>query len=281
MDDHLDKQFELAKRFYNLHLGPKLLILANVWDVGSAVIFERAGFAALGTTSAGIAYSLGYPDGERINLDDILDFERKIVNKVHIPLSVDIETGYGKTIDDVVATVKRVIGASAVGINLEDGQATDSLSLIDLREQCHRIEAIARLKTDFGVPFVINARTDAVWLEIGDHQAQMETAIRRANAYLEAGADCVFVPGALEPQSIKTLVQRIDGPLNVILTPNCPSVADLESLGVARLSLGSAPVRAVLGLTQRLALEIMEGGNLMGIFEHAIPYQSANELFGQ
>lgn len=275
-----ERQIALAEGFRDLHTAPDLLVLPNAWDAGSAVIFEKEGFSAVGTTSAGIAYSLGYPDGEQVRLGDLLEVEQRILRRLSVPLSVDVETGYGAEVTQVVNTVTQVVELGAVGINLEDGSSGVPPSLLDLTEQCEKIRALRRLKENLGIPFVINARTDVFWLQIGESKSRMAKSIERADAFLEAGADCIFVPGRLEPSLIRKLTAAISGPLNIIATPDCPSVAELEGLGVARLSLGSSPVRAALGITQKIARELKRRGTYTSMYETTIPYKQANLLFG-
>jgi 2-methylisocitrate lyase-like PEP mutase family enzyme len=255
------------------------LVLPNAWDAGSAVIFEKEGFEAIGTTSAGIAYSLGYPDGENITLPDLLEAAQKIIRRITVPLTVDIEMGYGADISQVLNTVQSVIEEGAVGINIEDGVNGEYPHLFDCQEQCRKVEEIKRLKAVSGVPFVINARTDVYWLSIGEPERRLHEAIERGNAYLEAGADCVFVPGRMGREVIGDLAKEIKGPLNIIATPLCPNVAELEALGVSRLSIGSGAVRASLGITRRIARELKAQGSLTSMIEAAISYGEANKLF--
>lgn len=274
-----EQQIHLAHRFQALHQTPKLLCLPNAWDAGSAVIFEKEGFEAIGTTSAGIAYSLGYPDGEQMTVADLLEVEHKIIRRITIPLTVDIETGYGGNLSEILNTVQSVIEGGAVGINIEDGLSGDSPALFDCREQCQKISEIKRLQAITGIPFVINARTDVYWLSLGEPERRLNTAIKRANAYLEAGADCAFVPGLMTAELISELVKEIKGPVNIIATPVCPPVSELEALGVSRLSIGSGAARAALGITQRIARELKQPGSFTSLAEIAIRYDAANNLF--
>lgn len=268
-------QVRLAKRFHDLHRAPDLLVLPNAWDAGSAVMFERAGFPAVGTTSAGIAYSLGYPDGQRLSFDELLAAQAAIARRLTVPLTVDVEAGYGSSPEEVAANVELVIAAGAVGVNVEDGRDG---ALADVALQVEVIAAVGELKARTGVPFVINARTDSYWLGLGDEASQLEESVRRGNAYLEAGADCVFVPGGFGSDVIATLVAEIDGPLNVIASPACPSPRELQELGVARLSTGSAPVRAALGLVRDIA-RALRGGDLAWVRDVTLSYGEANALF--
>lgn len=272
------RQYKRAEHFRHLHHSDKLLVLPNAWDAGSAVIFEKAGFQAIGTSSAGIAYSLGYPDGEQISFADILECSKPILKRISIPLSVDIEAGYDSTLGGIVTNAKHVIELGAVGINLEDGVLGSKQHLTDLDVQTERIKAIASLKKELGIPFVINARTDVYWLSIGKEKDRLKLAIERAQAYAEAGADCIFVPASFDRESIQTLVREVPAPVNLIAALNGLSLEELESFGIARLSLGSSPVRASLGLTQGIAAELKQG-SFESMMRNAMPYQAANELF--
>jgi len=267
-----------ARRFQELHRGPKLLIVINSWDAASARVFEEAGAQAVGTCSAGIAFSHGYPDNERIPRDVILDATREIVNAVDVPVTADILTGLGSTLDEVVATVEEVIAMGAVGINVEDG-TDEGPRLFELDRQVEKIAAIAKAVKGSGIPIVVNARTDSYWLKIGDPTAQLRTSIERANRYREAGADCLFVPAVTDKVAIKALVQEIQGPINVLTVPGCPPIPELEQLGVRRVSEGSGPMRATMGLARRIAQELLATGTYKSFHEGAVPYPEANKLF--
>lgn len=268
----------LAQHFRLLHTAPELLVLPNAWDAGSAVIFERAGFNAIGTTSAGISYSLGLPDGQRVALADLLWVQTHIINRISIPLSVDLEAGYGQTPEQVVTSVAQVISGGAVGINLEDGLAVTAPRLIDAELQCEVLKAVSEYRDASGIPFVINARTDSFWLGLGQPEQQLAFSIERGNAYLQAGADCVFVPGNLPHGTIDALVRELDGPLNVIAAPACPQPAELAELGVARLSVGSGPARAALETVRQIAADL-RSGSLAGLAGIQLTYDDANRLF--
>jgi len=267
-----------ARRFQELHRGPKILVVVNSWDAASARVFEDAGAQAVGTGSAGIAFSHGYPDNERIPRDVIIDATREIVNAVDVPVTADILTGLGNTIDEVVATVKEVIAMGAVGINVEDG-TDEGPRLFELDRQVEKIAAIAKAVRASGIPIVVNARTDSYWLKIGDPTAQLRASIERANRYREAGADCLFVPAVTDKVAIKTLVQEIQGPINILTVPGCPTAPELEQLGVRRISEGSGPMRATMGLARRIAQELLSTGTYKSFHEGAIPYPEANKLF--
>jgi len=274
-----ETQRELANQFQKMHTEKKILVLPNAWDAGGAVIFEKDGFSAIGTSSAGISYSLGYPDGEYISFDDIVDTTKKIKKRISIPLSVDVERGYGKDITATVQNIRIVIEEGAVGINLEDG-LLNSQGLVDITKQCDLISEISKLKDALGINFVINARTDAYWLNLStDKNVLFEQTVQRANLYLKAGADCIFVPGILDIEEIKMFVDEINGPINIIITPNTPSIDFLEKLGVARVSSGSAPARASYAQLKNISNELHNLGTYSNIFKTNIAYDKLNSIF--
>ena len=263
-----------AENFRKLHHGPEILILPNAWDVGSAKIMEKAGFPAIASTSAGVANFLGYPDGESITREDMLAVVKEIAGNVAIPVTADVEAGYGPTTDDVAETVRQVIAAGVVGINLEDAEAG---SLMDFGRAVERVRAARAAADDGGVPIVINARTDGYLLG-GSGDEVFTDATARGNAFLEAGADCVFVPMVDEPALIEALVKEIGGPINVLAGPKSLSLAELQDLGVARVSIGSTLSRAVLAFIKR-AVEELRGPGTFEFTKDAMPYPDANALF--
>jgi 2-methylisocitrate lyase-like PEP mutase family enzyme len=274
----LRTQNEKAAAFHRLHDDPRVLVLPNAWDAASARIFEEAEFEAVGTTSAGIAWSLGYPDGEKVTRDEMIETTRRIVHSVDVPVTADIEGGYGSTTDEVFETVEAIISAGAVGVNLEDGTEDATKLLREVSEQVERVQAAREAASSAGVEMVLNARTDVYWLDVGEEHERLEHAVSRTNAYREAGADCLFIPGVGASETIGALAREIDGPLNVLAGPGAPLVADLEALGVARLSVGSGPARAALGLMQRIAEELRGPGTYTALVDNAIPYAEIDEL---
>jgi len=271
-------QVARATLFRQLHRGPQILVIANAWDAASARVFEEAGMRAIGTGSAGVAFSHGYPDNENIPRDVILAATREMVRAVKVPVTADILTGLGLTVEAVVSTVKEVIAIGAVGINIEDG-TDDGPRLFDLNQQTEKIRAVCDAVKASGVPIVVNARTDSFWLKLGDEMTRLRTSIERANRYREAGADCLFVPGAIDRETIKTLVMEINGPMNILTMPGCPPIAELEQLGVRRASEGSGPMRATMMLTRRIAEELLQSGTYTRFHNDALPYPEANQLF--
>jgi 2-methylisocitrate lyase-like PEP mutase family enzyme len=273
------EQKRRAEGFLALHRGPRILVLGNVWDAASAVVFEQAGFAALGTTSAGIAYAHGHPDDEGMPREAMIDAVRAIAARVNIPVSADMLTGYGATPEAVAETCRRVLEAGVIGVNLEDSAPGGGSVLADVVLQREKLRAVRAMADAFGVPLVVNARTDSYWLKLGDASTSLRTSIERANAYRAAGADCLFVPGALDPATIRTLVREIDGPVNVLAMPGCPPVAELEQLGVRRVSQGSGPARAAIRTTQTIARELLDRGTYSSYHDAAVSYPDANSLF--
>ena len=267
-----------ARRFQELHRGPKILVIVNAWDAASARIFEHAGALAVGTGSAGIAFSHGYPDNDRIPREVILAATREIVNAVKVPVTADILTGLGATTEAVVATVEEVIAMGAVGVNIEDGDDARP-GLLDLGAQVEKIAAVAKAVKASGIPIVVNARTDSYWLKLGDDAQRLAASIERANRYRAAGADCLFVPAVADRKAIATLVKEIEGPINILTVPGCPPIAELEQLGVRRVSEGSGPMRATMGLARRIAEELLGAGTYRTFHEGAVPYPEANKLF--
>ena len=271
-------QAELARQFLELHRGPKILVLPNAWDVSSARIFEDAGFPAIGTTSAGIAFSLGYPDGQKIPRDEMLAAVRRIAAAVDVPVTADVEAGYGSTPEEVAETARAVIAAGAVGMNLEDGVEGKPDFLVDMNRQKEIIRAVLEVAEGAGVPFVLNARTDIFLYGIGPAETRLARAIERLNAYRAAGAPSLFAPGVKDKETIGQLARRLAGPLNILATVGTPPVAELQELGVARVSVGSGPMRATLGFLARMAREIREEGAFTLMTDGALPYADANRL---
>ena len=272
-------QRERAERFLRLHDGPDVLVVGSAWDPGSAVVFEREGFAAIATSSAGVAYSLGYPDGERIPRDEMLAAIARIVRATGLPVSADVEMGYGRSAREVSETCRGVLDAGAIGVNLEDATDDGDRPLVEPELQVEKIRAVRAMADAFGVHLVINARTDVYLLQLGDERARFADAVRRTNLYRQAGADCLFVPGVVDRATIERLVREIDGPLNVLAVAGAPSVAELAALGVRRVSQGSGPARAALATARRVARELRAHGTYTGYAADAISYADANRLF--
>jgi 2-methylisocitrate lyase-like PEP mutase family enzyme len=256
--------------FLALHKRPEAFVLPNVWDPGSAKVMARAGFPALGTTSAGIAFSAGLPDDGSIGRERMVERIGAIAAAVDLPVSADIESGYADDPDGVAATVRAVIGAGAVGANLEDADPAHRGALFALDEAVARVEAARTAADREGAPFTLNARIDSYLIGTTDPFAD---AVERAALYVAAGADCIFVPGATDIAAIGPLVEAIDAPLNVVagLAGEPLTLAEYSRLGVRRVSIGGSLARAALGLVERAAEE-MRGGRFdfsAGAIAHA------------
>jgi 2-methylisocitrate lyase-like PEP mutase family enzyme len=256
-----------------------MLILPNAWDVASARIFEDAGFPALATTSAGIAFSLGYPDGQRIPREEMLARIGRITRAVQVPVTADVEAGFGASPEDAAKTTRELIQAGVVGMNLEDGSSDPARPLIGFELAVEKVKASRAAAIEMRAQIVINARTDIFLLPGGNPDADYSEAVRRLLAFRDAGADCVFAPGLKDAETIGLLAKAVECPLNILAVPGAPSIPELAALGVARVSVGSGPMRASLGLLQRLAEELKTSGTYKAM-EGAVPYAEVNKLLG-
>lgn len=272
-----ERQKTKAEAFRVMHGGGEILVLANAWDAASARIVERAGFGAVASTSAGIAFSLGYPDGQHISRDEMLAVVKRIAAAVKVPVTADVEAGYGERPEDAAATTQGVIEAGAVGMNLEDATRDREHPLADLALQLERIAAVKQGGRAVGIPIVLNARTDVYLLEVGPAAKRYDESLRRLAAFRDAGADCVFLPGVRDRETVARLVRDLGCPVNILAGPGSPSVADLQTLGVARVSLGSWPMRATLGLVQKMAKELKSAGTWSAL-EDAPSFAEINRL---
>jgi len=272
-------QKEKAEMFLKFHHDKEILVLLNSWDNGSSKLVEACGYKAIATTSMGIAASLGYPDCEVIQLSEMLQVITGIVNAVQVPVTVDIEAGYGNNVDEIIESVKKIVATGIVGINIEDSIELSPV-LIDELEFCERIAAIRALSDSLGFHLVINARTDSFYTSSGSTQEKLSESIRRGNKYREAGADCIFVQPVWEKETIRTLVKEINAPINILSNPAIgaglpPSVRELQDLGVARLSLGSSLMKATLALIKKVADELSEKGTYTILSDTMTPRQEA------
>src|SRR5947208_3824555 len=272
------QQAEKAEQFRKLHHGPRMLVLANAWDVVSARILEECGHLAIATSSAAVAFSRGYPDGQRIPRDEMLDVVARIARAVRVPVTADLEAGYGTTVKNMAETTKAAIDAGAIGMNLEDVTGDDERSHVALPLQVEKIRAIRETAKSIGVPFVLNARTDIYLMPIGPEATRFERTVERLRAYRGAGADCLFAPGVYDRETIAKLVKAVPAPINILMQPQCPSLGELEKIGVARVSAGSMLMRAALRVVQRVGKEMLESRSCETLFDGAIPYADLNGM---
>ena len=270
-------QKKKAEAFRAMHSGSEVLLLPNVWDVASARIVEAAGLPAVATTSAGIAFSLGYPDGEKIPREEMLAAVNRIARAVKVPVTADVEAGYGPSPEDAARTARAVIEAGAVGMNLEDATGKSEKRLVELALQLEKIRAVREIANTLKVPLVLNARTDVYLLQVGEQRTRYDETVRRLRAFRDAGADCVFVPGLRDTPTIGQLIADLQCPVNILAGPGSPAVPELRKLGVARISLGSGPMRATLGLLRRLSEKLRSSGTYAAM-EAAPTHAEVNDL---
>lgn len=274
-------QHDLAAAFRALHAAgaDPILILPNAWDAMSARLAEAAGARAIATTSAGISWSLGFPDGQGLSRDAMIGAVRQIVAGVRVPVSADVESGYGAgTADDVAATVRGVLEAGGVGINLEDAPGRNGAVLLDAEEQALRIAAARSAASAIGVDLFINARTDTYVKKVGPDADRFAETVRRAQLYVAAGADGIFVPGVADADTIGRLSAAVGAPFNVIGGPGVPTIPELRALGVARVSVGPGLVRSVMAHIRAASVELFGAGSYEALREQ-IPSPEANALF--
>ncbi len=254
--------------FRQLHQGPELLKIANVWDAGSAVLVQSLGVPALATTSAGLAWALGYADGNHLPIEEHAAALRRIARVARVPLSADSEAGYSDDPATAAANVMRLVEAGAVGINIEDGAGLPALL-------CRKIEAIKAAAAQAGVDLFVNARCD-VWLRNLAPGRAVEEVLLRARDYAAAGADGLFAAGVTAAADIQALVGGQPLPLNVMARPALPGLAELQRLGVRRISAGSAIAEAAWGRAQRAAAGFLQQGACDDLFDGAAPYPQIN-----
>lgn len=273
----MSSQAEKAEQFRRLHDRKRMLILPNAWDVPSARVFEDEGFPAVATSSAGMMVSLGYPDGEEIPPKEFLSAVRRIAGVLSIPLSVDVVGGFGGSPEGVARSVRAVVNVGAVGINIEDF-IHGTKKLLTVEKQTDRLRALVQLRESSDIPFVINARTDALRFAQGDDEAKLEEAIRRAGAYRDVGADCVYPIGLTETASISKFVGALDFLVNVMVRKGLPPVPELQRLGVARVSFGPSASYAAMGLLHRASKEVREKGTYNTLLDGAVGFDELNSL---
>lgn len=269
-------QAQKAAALRALHHDSKPLVFFNAWDAVSARIVETAGFPAVATSSAGVCFAQGYRDGQTISRRGMLDAVARIARAVSVPVTADLEGGYGDDVSAAAATARGAIEAGAVGLNFEDRPVSGD-GLLDAALQAERIAAMRAVADETGVPLVINARTDVFFGSGVGPERQMEETLRRARLYVSAGADCIFVPGAFEEAQIAELVRGTGAPLNILALPQNPRPDRLMALGVARISYGSAPIQFLMG---KLAAAARDA--LAGTFEFSadrLDYATLNDLF--
>lgn len=274
---------EKAQHFLDLHQGPDLLVIPNAWDVASALLFAGLGAKAIASSSAAVAWSRGYADGEHIPRGEMLDVIQRMTGRVSIPVTADLEAGYSREPEQVADTIVAAMEAGAVGANIEDGAKRDPLDkgkpLFDLKLAVERIRAARQAADERGIPFVLNARVDAIY-KLGHTPEAIAEAIKRGNAYGEAGARSVFVHQAVDSETIGKLAREIKAPLNVLVGPGTPSVAELKQLGVRRVTFGAGLGRIAWSAAVRTVRETMTNGTF-DLSAATVTNQDFNKLFGE
>ena len=275
---NIQEQARKAETLRKLHAGPRILVLANAWDVASAKIVEDLGLPAVATTSAGVANSLGYPDGQRISRDEMFDMVGRIARAVNVPVTADAEAGYGLTPKEMAETARALVSTGAVGLNFEDVTGDDESTHVEINLQVEKIRALQEASASMGVKLVVNARTDVYLMPIGPAETRFERTVERLRAYRKAGADCLFVPGLRDKDTIARIVKAAEAPVNILLQPGGPTLAELQKMGVARASIGSGLMRAALGTTRRVAKALMELQDHAPLLEGAMTYAELNAM---
>jgi 2-methylisocitrate lyase-like PEP mutase family enzyme len=302
-----------ASRLLELHHASQPLVLINAWDAASAAMVAHCGLPAVATSSAALANALGFADGQYLPWEQMLEAVARICRVVKVPVTADIESGFAADVKGLETSITQIIHAGAVGVNLEDVMPanaafkTDSAKqaeanvrhgspLFPVAEQIARIQAARRAAQTVGIHLVINARTDAYWQAGVEPAEAMRNTLERGKAYLQAGADCIFIPGLRKPDHIKTVIDHLSAdlqndvlqdaihgvcPVNILAGPGVPSIPELAKLGVKRVSYGSGPHRAAMGLLRRMADEARTSGTYTALTEGAVPYEEMNGLFGK
>ncbi len=273
-------QIERGHRLHGLHASNDIFLMPNAWDAGSALMLASLGFPAIATTSAGVCFSRGYPDQEAgLSRDAMLEQVRSVAAVVPLPVSADLQAGYGAAAEEVGETIVKAIQAGVVGANVEDYTGNPAQPLFAIEDAVARIRGARRAADESGVPFVLTARTDPYLVGAAEPFAD---AVERCNAYREAGADCLFIPGASDPETIAALVREIAGPITVVmgLSGSTLTVPQLGALGVRRVTIGGSLARTVFGLIRRAATEMAERGSFTFANEQ-IPHGELSQFFAK
>lgn len=273
-----NKQRARAAAFRDRHRGPKILVLPNAWDCVSARLFEQAGFPAIATTSGGIAAMLGYPDGQHISPREMLQMVGRIAETVLVPVTADLEAGYGKTAAEVAETMRQAIDMGVAGANLEDGRGPNQ-PLAEIAYQTDLIKAIREVAVACEIPLVLNARVDVYLHGTGDDRGRFKQAIERAISYRDAGADCIFPIGLKDRETIARFVCEIPCPVNIMAGLGAPAISVLEEIGVRRVTFGTGMMRAILPFVQKMAKELCVSGKSDLLEQTEFSHATVNELF--
>ena len=273
-----DRQKQLAETFRQAHRPPPLLLLPNAWDAMSARQFEAAGFGAVATTSGGVAWSLGFPDGESAPWPEVVAATERIVRAVRVPVTADIEAGYGETPDQVGKRVTEILQTGVVGLNIEDGTTSPDQPVRSIEDASARIRAARAAAVTAGLPAVINARVDLYIKNVGDPASRFAETVKRGKAYLAAGADCIYPFGLADVEIIERLVKALgNAPVNIVARPDTPMAA-LERIGVARISIASGATLAVMSMIKKIG-EDLHASRRFDMLTHSMSRPEAQALF--
>lgn len=275
-----EEQRARAMTLRKLHQGPRILVLPNAWDCVSARLFEEAGFPAIATTSGGVAAVLGYADGQHISAGEMLMLVSRIAQSVAVPVTADLEAGYGARAAEIAGVMRRAIDAGVVGVNLEDGRGAGR-PLSSIAEQAGIIRAVRDVAAAADVPLVINARVDVFLHGSGDPEDRFEQAVERARAYCEAGADVIFPIGLRDSETISRLVRSVACPVNVMAGHGAPSIPELEGIGVRRVTFGSGMMRATMPYAWKLAKDIRARTESDLLEQSEFSHAAVNALFNR
>jgi 2-methylisocitrate lyase-like PEP mutase family enzyme len=268
-----------ADDFFRLHTGPRPLVLVNAWDAGSARVLEDAGAPAIATTSAGMAWSLGYADGEQVPAGEFIVACARICRAVSVPVSVDIERGFGRSTEDVCEVVRKLIGLGVIGVNIEDGVVPGTHHVVAPTVLCERIQALRALAAQADARLFINARIDTYLAPNNGRIARYEDTVQRAQLYASAGADGIFVPG-LALEEVARFTRAVPLPVNIYAGDGWgPPIYGLERAGVRRVSLGCGPLQSAFGLLRRVAIEAFDQGSYSTMRLDMLGADELNSLF--
>jgi 2-methylisocitrate lyase-like PEP mutase family enzyme len=270
-------QDEKAKRLMSLHTDGDMLVLPNVWNPIGARILEKKGYPAVATASAAVSASLGYQDGEQIRRTTLIDLIGRIARSVQVPVTADIEAGYGESLADLEETANLVLESGVVGVNIEDS-LVESGALRPVDEQCQRIAALRRVADRHRVHLVINARVDCfVSPAITNGQQAMQETVIRASAYAAAGADCIYPIGSNDEDTVRKLRERIESPINILASPAAAPLVVLREIGVNRVSFGPFIFRSLLRKFQDIAEILLTSGDY-ACFSDMLSREEAGEF---
>jgi 2-methylisocitrate lyase-like PEP mutase family enzyme len=251
---------EKSRTLRQLIRAPEILVMPGAYDVLSALLFEQMGFKAIQGTSGGIAAVLGYPDGEAMSREQFIEVSGQFAGAVSVPFNADGEKGYGDE-EGVRETVRALIAQGVAGMNLEDGAAKGRGGLVEISQQLRKIKTVMDTKRELGSEFFLNARVDSFHVVTDDPKRALDEAIRRGNAYAEAGGDCIFYLSLHSAEIIRTVVKEVKAPVSILAGPQSPTVKELQEIGLARVSYGSGFYKAISG-ARRLAQEIQAHGTV-------------------